>query len=145
MGPADKTNASSAYVRHIVGQRRLAGQLIQALKDEGVWNNTYLVITADHGMGTTAPARTRRQPPARGTSSWRFYGPDLKKGATIPYAELPDVAVTAMRFLGLPPLKGHTAPSVDAGPEGPDRHGADQPVRGRARRGRRIRATSTSI
>jgi hypothetical protein len=39
-----------------------------------------------------------------------FLGPDLKKGATIPYAELPDLAVTTMRFFGLPPLKGHTGP-----------------------------------
>ena len=144
MGPADKTNASSAYIRHVVASDALLGQLIQTLKDEGVWNSTYLIVTADHGMGTDRrPARTPPRPPARGTSSWRFYGPDLKKGATIPYAELPDVAVTAARFLGLPPLKGHTG-NVDAGAEGPDRHGADQPVPGRARRRWTIRATSTS-
>jgi hypothetical protein len=32
---------------------------------------------------------------------------------------LPDVAVTAARFLGLPPLKGHTAASVSLPRKGP--------------------------
>jgi hypothetical protein len=108
MGPADKANASSAYIRHLVASDALLGQLIQTLKDEGMWNSTYLIVTADHGMGqSSASAHV-----ASTASSWEifmgFYGPDLKKGATIPYAELPDVAVTAARFLGLPPLKGHT-------------------------------------
>jgi hypothetical protein len=44
-------------------------------------------------------------------SSWEtfmaFYGPGIKKGATIPYAEGPDVAIMTNHFLGLPPLEGH--------------------------------------
>jgi hypothetical protein len=107
-GPAGKTNPTSAYQRHILANDALLGQLIQALEDEGVWESTYLVITADHGMG---PANDSSHP-ATTASSWdifmAFHGPGLKKGATIPYAELPDVAVTATHFLGLPPLKGHT-------------------------------------
>jgi hypothetical protein len=118
-GPASKTNGMSPYVRHIVESDVFLGQLIQALKDEGVWNNTYLVVTADHGMGTAASSSH----PATTASSWdifmAFHGPDLKKGATIPYAELPDVAVTAVRFLGLPPLKGHGAAVTTVGRKGP--------------------------
>jgi hypothetical protein len=108
-GPAAKTDPASAYQRHLVMSDALLGRLIQALKDEGVWERTYLVVTADHGMGQT----TASDHPPSALSSWdifmAFYGPDLKKGATIPYAELPDVAVTAARFLGLPPLAGHSA------------------------------------
>jgi Sulfatase len=106
-GPADKTNPNSTYIRHLVQVDGLLGTLISALKDEGVWDSTYLVVAADHGMGQdTASTHV-----ASTVSSWdpfmAFYGPDLKKGTTIPYAELPDVAVTTMRFFGLPPLKGH--------------------------------------
>ena len=118
-GPAGKTNPNSDYVQHIVGNDALLGQLIQALKDEGVWDNTYLIITADHGMGQGSGSD---HPPST-RSSWEifmaFYGPGLKKGATIPYAESPDVAVTAMRFFGLPSLMGHTAANVNLAQEGP--------------------------
>jgi hypothetical protein len=118
-GPAGETMPMSAYVRHIVASDALLGNLRKALEDEGVWNSTYLVVTADHGMGQDASSS---HIPAA-ASSWdlfmAFYGPDLKKGAIIPYAELPDVAVTTMRFLGLPPLKGHTAASVNLARKGP--------------------------
>jgi arylsulfatase A-like enzyme len=117
-GPAGKTNAMSPYVRHIIASDAFLGQLIQTLKDEGVWNDTYLVVTADHGMGQT----TASGHPASTASSWDifmgFYGPGLKKGATIPYAELPDVAVTAAHWLGLT-LKGHTSASVPVAKKGP--------------------------
>ena len=85
----------------------------------GAWPSTYLVVSADHGMGATSASA---HIPAT-ASSWdpfmAFYGPDLKKGATIPYAELPDLAVTTMRFFNLPPLKGHTDPAVTLARKGP--------------------------
>ena len=34
-----------------------------------------------------------------------FYGPSVKKGAKIPYAESPDVALMTNYFMGSPPLK----------------------------------------
>src|SRR5205814_9342927 len=109
-GPANETDPASAYLEHIVASDALLGQLRKALEDEGVWDSTYLVVTADHGMGqTSASAHVPSS-----ASSWdpfmAFYGPDLKKGATIPYAALPDVAVTVMRFFGLPPLQCLTDP-----------------------------------
>jgi hypothetical protein len=118
-GPASKTNPASPYLRHIVASDALLGMLIQALKDGGVWDSTYLVVTADHGMGTAASSS---HPPSV-RASWdifmAFHGPGLKKGATIPYAELPDVAVTAAHFLGLPPLKGHTGETPGLTVKGP--------------------------
>jgi hypothetical protein len=112
-GPAGKTDPNSAYLRHIVADDTLLGQLIQALKDAGTWDSTLLIVTADHGMGQAASSS--HLPSVR--SSWDifmgFYGPGVKPGATIPYAELPDVAVTAAKFLGLPALRGHTGAGID--------------------------------
>jgi hypothetical protein len=48
-----------------------------------------------------------------------FYGPDIKKGATIPYAETPDIAVMIDYLLNLSPLRGHTDPAVTVVPKGP--------------------------
>jgi len=118
-GPAGMTDPSSTYILHLLQNDQLIGTLIQALKDEGVWDSTYFILGSDHGMGsTTASAHVPSQP-----SSWNnllvFFGPGLKKGTTIPYAELMDVPVTAMRFFGLPPLKGHTAADVMLAQKGP--------------------------
>jgi hypothetical protein len=43
-----------------------------------------------------------------------FYGPGIKRGATIPYAEGPDVAIMTNYLLGLPPLRGHLDEQVPA-------------------------------
>jgi hypothetical protein len=108
-GPADKTNPNSAYIQKIVEADGYLGKLIATCKEVGVWDSTYLIIAGDHGMagGSSGPH------PANVPASWEpylgFWGPGLKKGASIPYAELPDIAVTTMHFFGLPPLKGHTA------------------------------------
>ena len=118
-GPGDVDNPASAYIRHVVEVDALLGQLIAALEAAGVWPRTYLVVSADHGMGQ---ASASAHPPVT-PSSWQpfmaFRGPDLKQGATIPYAELPDIAVTTMRFFGLPPLKGHLDPQIPAAVRGP--------------------------
>jgi hypothetical protein len=118
-GPGDRLDPASGYIKHLLEVDSLLGTLIQALKDEGVWEHTYLIVAADHGMGATAASAH----PSPESTSWQpfiaFAGPDLKKGATIPYAELPDLAVTAMRFLGLPPLRGHLDPAVAPAVKGP--------------------------
>jgi hypothetical protein len=112
-GPAGKTDPQSPYLKHVIADDLLLGKLIQALTDVGVWDSTYLVVTGDHGMGDDSASAHL---PSAG-SSWNPFlavrGPDIKKGATIPYAELPDIAVTTtVRFLGLRPLAGHTDPKV---------------------------------
>ena len=47
-----------------------------------------------------------------------FYGPGVKKGAVIPYAETPDTALMVTYFLHLPPLMGHLDPAVTIRPKG---------------------------
>jgi hypothetical protein len=118
-GPQDKRDPASAYIKHLLEVDALLGKLITALKEVGVWDRTYLIVAADHGMNEAAASAHVPTDP----SSWRpflaFVGPDLKKGASIAYAELPDVAVTAARFLGLPPLRGHLDPRVTLAVKGP--------------------------
>jgi hypothetical protein len=86
--------------------------LRQALEQQGVWNHTYVILSSDHGMGQSASSE---HPPST-LSSWKnvmfFYGPGVKKGATIPYAETPDAAVLAAHLLKLAPLQGHLDPAV---------------------------------
>ncbi len=118
-GPADKTDPYSYYIAHLLEVDGPLGTLIQALKDAGVWESTYLVVTSDHGMVETTDSAHSPYAPTSWNPFMAFYGPDIKKGATIPYAELPDVAVTTMRFFHLPPLKGHMDPLVDIPVKGP--------------------------
>lgn len=111
-GPASQTTPTSPYIQHLVEVDGLLGQLRKALEDQGVWDHTYVILSSDHGMGQTAASD---HPPST-LSSWKnvmyFYGPGVKKGATIPYAETPDSAVMAAYLLQLPALRGHLDPAV---------------------------------
>ena len=111
-GPASETTPSSPYIRHLVEVDGLLGDLRKALEDQGVWSHTYVILSSDHGMGQTASSD---HPPST-LSSWKnvmyFYGPGVKKAATIPYAETPDSAVMAAYLLKLPTLRGHLDAAV---------------------------------
>jgi hypothetical protein len=114
-GPSDTTNPKSEYIQYFVKtvDPQLA-RLIAGLKAGGVWDRTYIIFGSDHGMGQTSQSGH----PQSTLSSWRtfmaFYGPGVKRGATIPYAEGPDVAIMTNYFLGQPPLRGHLDPKVPA-------------------------------
>jgi hypothetical protein len=111
-GPEDKLKADSPYQKAILVADGLLGRLIKVLKDGGAWDSTYVIVSSDHGMGMTK--RSDHSPTT--LSSWQsylnFYGPGIKKGATIPYAETPDIAIMIAHCLRLPPLQGHTDPGV---------------------------------
>jgi hypothetical protein len=114
-GPGDTTNPKSAYIQYFVKTvDPLLAKLIAGLKSAGVWERTYIILGSDHGMGQTSASGH----PQSVLSSWQtfmaFYGPGVKRGARIPYAEGPDVAVMTNHFLGLPPLRGHLDPKVPA-------------------------------
>jgi hypothetical protein len=114
-GPSDTTNPKSEYIQYFVKtvDPQLA-RLIAGLKQAGVWDRTYIIFGSDHGMGQTSQSGH----PQSVLSSWQtfmaFYGPGVKRGARIPYAEGPDVAVMTNHFLGLPPLRGHLDKKVPA-------------------------------
>jgi hypothetical protein len=117
-GPQGRSDPNSKYIKSVVTADNALGNLIKVLKDKGVWDSTFLMITADHGMGKTS----KSDHPANVLSSWSpfisFYGPGLKRGKTIPYAELPDLAIMTAHFLGLRPLRGHTNPKDNISPKG---------------------------
>ncbi|TBN02970.1 hypothetical protein EYD45_10465 [Hyunsoonleella flava] len=107
-GPQDKVNPDSEYIKAILNADAQLGKLVAFLKKEGLWETAYCIISADHGMGTLIKSNHLSEQ----LSSWQiymnFYGPGIKKGATIPYAESPDIALMTNHFMGLPPLKGYT-------------------------------------
>jgi hypothetical protein len=111
-GPEDKTKPDSKYQRYLLHVDYLLGKLIKALKSEGIWDSTLVIVSSDHGMGMTKQS----DHPASVISSWQpymnFYGPGIKRGKTIPYAETPDIAIMIAHWLGLSPLQGHTDPKV---------------------------------
>ncbi|MFC2128139.1 alkaline phosphatase family protein, partial [Bacteroidota bacterium] len=108
-GPEGKTNPDSKYIKAILNADAELGKLIAFLKEEGLWETAYFIISADHGMGILRKSNHLSEQ----LSSWQiymnFYGPGIKKGTTIPYAESPDVALMTNHFMGLPPLKGYTS------------------------------------
>jgi hypothetical protein len=118
-GPSAATNPTSRYQQAIRAADVQLGRLIATLKSLNLWNETYIIIGADHGMSSTSSS----DHPPRNRSSWEpfmaFYGPGLKKGATIPYAETPDVALMAAHFLGIERPRGFTDPRVIVNPRTP--------------------------
>lgn len=107
-GPKSKKDPNSKYIKAIVNADAQLGKLVEFLKEERLWEDAYFIISADHGMGTL----TKSNHLSEQLSSWQiymnFYGPSIKKGKTIPYAESPDVALMTNHFMGLPALKGYT-------------------------------------
>lgn len=118
-GPAGIPNPKSAYSLAIVKADGELMKLIAALKAEGVWDSTYIIYAADHGMNDNAISLHDADQITSWTPFISFYGPGLKKGATIPYAELSDLAIMTTHFLGLRPLKGVTDPAVTILPKTP--------------------------
>ncbi len=117
-GPSSKINPDSKYQEHILSVDALLGKLIQTFKNKGFWDRTFIITAGDHGMGVS----TKSDHPPSVASSWsifmNFYGPSIKKGISIPYAETPDIAIMINYFLGIRPLQGHTDPVVTIEPKG---------------------------
>ncbi|MDP3682958.1 MAG: alkaline phosphatase family protein, partial [Ignavibacteria bacterium] len=117
-GPKDKLDPNSQYQKDILKADELLGKFIRVLKEANVWDSTYIIVSSDHGMGQSR--ESDHQPSVY--SSWlpfmHFYGPKIKKGKMIPYAETPDIALMVNHFLNLQPLQGHTDPKVIMEPKG---------------------------
>lgn len=117
-GPIDKLDPNSQYQKDILKADELLGKFIRVLKEANVWETTYIIVSSDHGMGQS---KNSDHPPSV-FSSWlpfmNFYGPKIKKGKMIPYAETPDIALMVNHFLNLKPLQGHTDPKITMEPKG---------------------------
>jgi hypothetical protein len=117
-GPEEKTRPDSPYQQYLLHVDHLLGKVFDAIRAAGLWDSTFVFISGDHGMGMTQQSNH----PASSVSSWKpymnFYGPGIKRGESIPYAETPDIALLVAHVLGLGPLKGHTDPDVSVTPRG---------------------------
>jgi hypothetical protein len=117
-GPEEQLKPEGKYQQYLLEVDRYLGMLIAALKSEGVWDSTFVIVSSDHGMGMTS----RSDHPATAISSWQpymnFYGPGVRKGGMIPYAETPDMAILIAHAMRLPSLQGHTDPKVTIQPKG---------------------------
>lgn len=117
-GPEEKTKPGSPYQQYLLHVDYLLGRVVEEIQTAGLWESTYVIISGDHGMGMTKQSNH----PASILSSWKpymnFYGPGIKKGASIPYAESPDIAVMLNHVLRVDPLQGHTDPGVSIKPKG---------------------------
>lgn len=117
-GPLEKLQPEGKYQQYLLKVDRYLGMMVEALKSEGLWDSTFVIVSSDHGMGMTG----RSDHPATELSSWQpymnFFGPGIRKGGTIPYAETPDMAILIAHVLGLPTLQGHLDPKVSLEPRG---------------------------
>ncbi len=118
-GPAGALDPKSAYCKAIAAADAQFMRLVAALKAGGVWDSTYVMFAADHGMNDNPISLHDADQITSWTPFISFYGPGIKKGATIPYAELSDLAIMADYFLGLRPLKGVLDPAVTIVPKTP--------------------------
>ena len=79
---------------------RQVGQVLEAVKAGGIWQNSYFIITADHGghekgHGTSLPEDM--------TIPWLICGPNIKKGYEIEgQVHVYDTAATVLYILGIP-------------------------------------------
>lgn len=117
-GPKEKLDPNSSYQKYIVYLDGLLGRFINLFKKAGVWDSTYIIVCGDHGMGQSR----KSEHPASVISSWEpymnFYGPGIKKGKIIPYAESPDIAIMIDHLMKMSPLKGYLDQNVDVVPKG---------------------------
>jgi hypothetical protein len=118
-GPAASTTVGSAYQKAILNADAQLGRLVTVLKNMNLWNETYFILGADHGM----TSGTSSDHPPHERSSWSpfmvFSGPGVKQAATIPYAETPDVSLIAANFLKIEKPRGYTDPNVVINPRTP--------------------------
>jgi hypothetical protein len=117
-GPDGKLDPAGPYQQYLLTLDHYLEKLVDMFQAAGVWDSTYVIVAGDHGMGMTSESE---HPPSV-ISSWKpymnFYGPGLKTGASIPYAESPDIALLVDYVLHLSPLQGHRDTTVDVVPRG---------------------------
>ncbi len=91
----------SPYVAALRNADRLLGEFVEALRRMGKWDDTLLVVMADHGQ-----ARVGWHPPMV-EDSWItpliFVGPGVARGRALDVAEHIDVVPTICALMGVPP------------------------------------------
>ncbi len=97
----------SPFVQSVRESDRQLGRFITALKDLNLWEGTLLIVTSDHGQTDSG------WHPLIPQESWLhptiFYGPGVKEGHIIEWADQTDLAPTIARLMNVP------APNDDGG------------------------------
>lgn len=98
---------NSPYVKAIEHADKLLGQFIFFLKESGLWSETVLIVTSDHGQSKTGWHSLFDE------DSWRtpllFVGPVIAQGRELFYFEQTDLAPTIAGLLG------EKSPNADGG------------------------------
>jgi len=91
----------SPYIAAAHNADRLLGEFVNALKAMNKWDQTILVVTADHGQSNSG------WHPLLPEDSWItplvFVGPGVAKNRKIPYAEHIDIVPTVCSLMGVQP------------------------------------------
>ncbi|MCW2279162.1 alkaline phosphatase family protein [Heliophilum fasciatum] len=103
-GPLEKAAqsgpGSEPYRKAITEADQQIARWITLIKDMGKWDDTLIVITADHGIASG----TAKQDRAAMEREWMlpliFHGPRLKTGVTLPPGKLLDVVPTLAHLTG---------------------------------------------
>jgi arylsulfatase A-like enzyme len=104
------------------------GRLVEALEARGLYDDTLLVVTADHGesfgeAGVVTHGKTLREPEARPPLLVRYPGRVDARDVDLPVSHL-DIMPTVLDLLGLPPYPGYQGRSfVDARAYAKERRG----------------------
>ena len=85
----------SPYVRSVQHADVLLGRFVAALKDMKKWDDTLLIVTADHGQSDTGWHPTLD--PAGWYTPLVFVGPGIARGRQLEYAEHIDIIPTLSR------------------------------------------------
>ncbi len=95
----EHAHGSPQYVAAVEEADRLTGVVIQGLKDSGLWEQTVLLLTADHGgTGKKHGGATM----AEIEIPWVIHGPGIRKGHRIASpVNTVDTAPTILRLLGV--------------------------------------------
>lgn len=104
---------SEEYLKAVKRVDTELGKIVNALKQAGIYEKTFLVITTDHG----GKGKTHKgDHPMVTTIPWLAVGNQVKKNYVIPEeVNIYDTAPTVLKALGLPQLKnidGHAINSI---------------------------------
>lgn len=105
-------HGSPEYIAAVEKADKLIGQMITRMKKHGLWDDSYVLVTSDHGgighgHGGDSPAETN--------VPWILVGPKVKQGEHITsLVNTYDTALTIAKILGVTPNACWVGKPVDA-------------------------------
>lgn len=97
------------HLRAVQNADRNIGQILEAIQRAGIWDDSLIIVTADHGGGGDNPKSHGSDHPRDVTVFWGCCGPNIRPVGEIPDSvpvHIVDTAPMAARALGLPAHSG---------------------------------------